>query len=174
MMENLEIRNAQIVNRNFAGKADKYNPNGTRQFSVRFNDKETIDKLIAAGWNISVKQFDEDDPNNVIGYLKVKVNFRNEKKPPIIKALSVRSDGTKIKTLIGEDKVATIDSADIENVKLVINPYEGVNLAGKPYVTGYLKTMHYTIVPDEFDNDDDEVGAVEALDDDIDLPFTAE
>jgi hypothetical protein len=34
--------------------------------------------------------------------------------------------------------------------------------------------MHYTIVPDEFDNDEDEVGAVEAMDDDIDLPFTAE
>lgn len=162
-----------LIKRNFKGASDEYNPKGYRQFSLRFSSENIIDSLMDLGWPIKKKTFD-DDPESVTGFMTVKVNFDNERKPPIIKTISLRGDGSKIKTTLSAEDCSCLDGAEIENIKLRLSPYKGTNpMTGKPYLSIYLKTMHCTIVPDDFDCDEDEEDAVEtetSVDND-DVPF---
>ena len=51
-IDNISIRDAKIMFRNFSGKPDKFNPQGGRRiFSVRLTN-ELADNLKADGWNI--------------------------------------------------------------------------------------------------------------------------
>lgn len=166
-------KDVALIKRNFKGKVDEYNPRGYRQFSLRISDADIIKSLNELGWSIKPKTF-EDDPEGVVGYISVKVNFDNERKPPIIKTISLRGDGSKVKNTITAEDCAILDSADIENIKLRLSPYKGTNpITNKPYLSVYLKTMHCTIVPDDFDCDDDEADAVEPQIEIDDMPFDA-
>lgn len=137
---NIAIENAHIIWRNFAGKPSQFNADGKRNFCVVL-DPEMADSLAEEGWNVRWRDGREegDEP---MAYLQVAVSYDNI--PPTI--LTVTSHG---KTRLNSDTVDILDWAEIENVDLVISPYNW-EVNGKRGVKAYCKNMYVTLVEDEF------------------------
>jgi hypothetical protein len=138
--KNLVVENAHIAFRNFSGKESKFNRAGNRNFSVIF-DKETGEDLKEQGWNVGIlKPRDEyDEPS-----YKLAVSVQYGKFPPKIYMVSGRK-----KTLLDEHTVGTLDFAEIDNVDLVIRPYNW-EVNGKTGVKAYVQTMYVQIREDKF------------------------
>ena len=111
-----------------------------------------LDELKDEGWNLKrFKAKDEDDDPD--WYLPVKVKY-GKVDPKIVTVLG------KKQTELTEDTIDSLDFAEIENIDIVIRPYEWTMSDGKEGVTAYCKTMYVTIAEDEFagkysDDEDD-------------------
>lgn len=138
---NVTIEGARIIFRNFKGEGSNYNRPGDRNFCVVL-DRETADLLSADGWNVKVRPPKEEGDDELI-YLKVKVAFGNY--PPVIKMVT-----SKGATPLDEDTVMMLDTAAIENVDLIISPYE-YEVNKKRGIAAYLKKMYVTIQEDDLD-----------------------
>ncbi len=140
--KNMVIENAQIQFRNFSGKEGNFNPEGNRNFCV-FLDSDIANDMKEDGWNVKwLNPRDEgDDPQ---AYLQVTVKFTNI--PP--KIVLVTSRG---KSIINEDEVKLLDTAEIERADMTITPYKW-EVNGKSGVKAYLKTLYVTIAEDEFES----------------------
>ena len=140
---NIIIENAILIYKNFKGKeVPPYNPEGCRNFCV-YIDEELARQLLNDGWNIKRRSpEDEDDPGRP--YLQVAVSFSPY--PPKITVIT--SAGQRDLT---EETVETLDGADIENVDLVIRPYNWSMPSGMHGVKAYLKTMYVTLSEDAFE-----------------------
>ena len=139
---NISVENARIIFRNFAGKATKYNPEGKRNFCLVV-DNDLADKLKDIGWNI--KYLNPRDPDEMPqAYLQVSVAFENF--PPNVFMIA----GGK-KTKLNEETINVLDYAEIENIDLIIRPYQWELPSGKSGVKAYLKNMYVTIVENEFE-----------------------
>ena len=143
----LQIDEAVITHRNFAGRGDKYNREGDRNFSLVIDDQELAEALIndvnehGVGWNVKIKPpRDEDDTPFM--FLPVKVKF-NDRGPKIYLITGDR------KNELTEDTVACLDDIDIESVDLDIRPYDGI-MSGKPFRSAYLQGIHVVQKIDRF------------------------
>lgn len=137
---NIAIENAVIMFKNFAGKAQKFNTEGDRNFCLVITP-ELAEQLTADGWSVRMtKPRDENDPP--LPYVKVKVRFDNF--PPNI---YLHSGGKTVK--MTEDMVGQLDYAEILMVDVEVSPYHWT-YGGKTGTNGYLKTMHVTIREDPF------------------------
>ena len=135
----LQVENARIIFRNFRGEADRYNAEGKRNFCLVL-DPESAEGMKEQGWNVKfLKPVQEGDAPTP--YIKVNVSYKVA--PPNV--YLVAGPGGK-KTLLTEETVNCIDTAEIENVDCVVSPYEWE--PGK--YSGYLRTMYVTIRPDPF------------------------
>lgn len=137
-MKEVRIDNAKIVFRNFSGAEGKFNPAGNRNFGVFLPD-DVAKKMEAEGWNIRWLNSYPDEPPQ--GMISVKLNFGNY--PPNIILVS---DGKM--TRLDEKTVNVLDFAELEQVDLIIRPYEW-NVSGKSGVKAYLKTGYFVLVVDE-------------------------
>lgn len=137
----IRLENARIAFKNFSGKPGQYNSEGKRNFCVML-DSELADQLSDEGWNIKhLKPREEgEDPQ---AYMSVEVNFRNI--PP--KVVLITSKG---KTILDEGDINCLDWAEIENVDLVIRPYNW-EVNGKVGVKAYIQSMWVTLAEDEFE-----------------------
>ena len=140
--KNIVIENARIGFRNFSGKEGKFNPAGRRNFCV-FLDSDLARTLEGDGWNIRWLQ-PRDDEDEEQAYLQVAVSFDNI--PP--KMILVSSNG---KSQLDEESISILDWAEIENVDLIIRPYNW-DVNGKSGVKAYVKSMYVTLVEDEFEH----------------------
>ena len=133
------IENATILKRSFSGKPDRFHMEGSRYFLLGLSHTDELN-LMNEGWN--VKHFRGEDGMDGDAYIEVAVRFDNL--PPKVTLIS-----GKVETHLDEDTISQLDSADIENVDLVLSPfYWEVN--GKSGVKAYLKTMYVTVARDEF------------------------
>lgn len=139
MMENCSPQ--QIRFRNFSGKPDKFNPEGSRNFTVIIEDLDLVEKLVDDGWNIRMlPPMEEGDPERAS--LKVAVNYNNI--PPKIVRVTKTSQ-----VILDEETVGELDTADIESFDICITPYNW-EVNGKSGVKAYLKTMYVVVEEDEF------------------------
>lgn len=138
---NINIENAIIVRRNFAGAEAKFNPAGKRNFCVIFEDMDLVERMKQDGWNVKVMEpREEGDPPHAMLQVAVSYDFY----PPKIALIK-----GKKKILIDEANVHQLDYVEIENVDLCIRPYQW-QANGKTGVKAYLKTMYLTVHEDEF------------------------
>jgi hypothetical protein len=139
--QNINVENAKLIFRNFSGKETKFNPAGSRNFCVLL-ETDIAKSLESDGWN--VKWLKPRDPTEEEqAYIQVKVAFN--KRPPNIWLIT-----SKGKTLIKEDSINILDWAEIEEVDLIINPYNWEGRDGKRGVAAYAKSMYITIIEDDF------------------------
>lgn len=139
-MNNITIRNARIIYRNFKGKGSQYNPEGCRNFSVVIDDEGFANTLMDDGWNVKpLKKRNDSDPQHY--HLPVAVVYGPY--PPTIRMIS-QSGGM----ILNEDTVSMLDWQEITNVDLIIHPRE-YEVRGQKGIKAYLKSMNVTVQEDE-------------------------
>lgn len=133
----LNIRDAHIVKRNFAGRFEDYNREGNRYFTIRIDDPEMAAALIADDWKIREgKRRNEDDSPR--WYMDVRVAF-NDYYPTKICVYS-----GNVKRELNEETIGMLDRARILKADMTIRArYWNVN--GKSGYKAYLKVLHVTI-----------------------------
>lgn len=141
----LQIDNARIVFRNFAGNATPYNNKGDRNFALVIPDEETANKLVERGWNVKVRPpRDEDD--DYFRYMSVKLSF-NGRGPAAYLVSGNRQ------TELNEDTICCLDSIDIESVDLDIRPYDWERPDGRSGRSAYLQAIRVTQKVNRFARD---------------------
>lgn len=142
----LSLENVRIGFRNFEGREGQYNKKGERSFAIFLEDHQLAQDLAAEGWNVKFPKDNENrvDPDEPARdpYMQVSVGFDNY--PPNV---FIISNGNP--TRIMADEVAMLDWAEIENVDLVIRPYEW-SVNRNSGIKAYLKSGYFTIVTDKF------------------------
>lgn len=128
----LQIDDARIIYRNFAGRGDKFNREGDRNFAVVIDDQAIADELIELGWNVKIKP-PREEGEDAFMYLPVKIKF-NERGPRVY----LESGRNRVK--LDEDTIECLDNVDIINVDLDIRPYDW-EVQDKTGRTAYLQTM---------------------------------
>ena len=137
----LQIDDARIIYRNFAGRGDKYNREGDRNFAVLIPDEEIADELTHRGWNVKVKPPREEGDTPFM-YLPVKVKF-NDRGP------SVYLRTGRVQNRLEEEDIGRLDRIDIIGVDLDIRPYDW-EVNGKTGRTAYLQSICVTQDVDRF------------------------
>ena len=142
----LQIDDARIIFRNFAGAASKFNRAGERNFALVIDDEIIADELIKEGWNVKIKPGRDEDEAPFM-YLPVKVKF-NDRGP----AVYLVTGGKRNR--LDEESVACLDDVDILSVDMDIRPYDWVIQEGTPDEksgrTAYLQSICVTQEIDRF------------------------
>lgn len=146
MAHPISIENAHLIFLNFEGKKDAFNTTGERGFAIALDPKGTLIKeLEDDGWHVKYpKERDDidDEEDTRTPYLPVKVRADNY--PP--KVILIADDN---KNILQPEEYKMIDTADIENVDLVITPYSW-EFNGKTGISAYLKSIYVTLQTDMF------------------------
>ena len=128
----LQIENARIIFRNFAGVASKFNREGDRNFAVIIPNQEICDELLDAGWNVKIKPPREDGEEPFM-YLPVKIKFNNRGPSAYVRS------GDKV-TRLNEDTISMLDEIDIASVDMDLRPYDW-EVNGKTGRSAYLEAI---------------------------------
>lgn len=129
----LEIEDARIIYRNFAGEGSKFNREGDRNFAVIIPDEETKEILVENGWNVKIKP-PRDEYEEPFMFLPVKIKF-NSRGPA---AYVVSGDSV---TRLNEDTIEMLDEIDIASVDMDIRPYDW-DVNGKTGRSAYLQAIN--------------------------------
>lgn len=153
----LQIDDARIVYRNFAGEASAYNREGDRNFAVVIETEEQAEALKAEGWNVKFKP-SRSDPDDIFRYLPVKIKF-NDRGPIIYMVMGDQE------VRLTEENVKNLDKADIARVDMDIRPYDW-EVNKKTGRSAYLSAMRVTTNMSRF-----ELAHMQREADDGDMPF---
>lgn len=137
----LQIDDARIIYRNFAGEASQFNRAGDRNFSVLIEDEQIANKLRDHGWNVKIKQAREEGDTPFM-HLPVKVKF-NDRGPSVY----LVSGSNRVK--LDEETIGMLDNIDILGVDLDIRPFDW-EVNGKAGRAAYLQSICVTQDIDRF------------------------
>ena len=143
----LQIDDARLIWRNFAGKASTYNREGDKNFALVIPDPEIAEALqndlnkFGVGWNVKAKPPREEGEAPLM-YLPVKVKF-NERGPRVF---LVSGENRR---QLDEVTIACLDSIDIAHCDLDIRPYDDEGTYG-PFRAAYLHAMEVVQDVDRF------------------------
>lgn len=129
----LQIEDARIIYRNFAGIGSKYNREGDRNFAVIIPNQEIADELIADGWAVKIKP-PRDDDDSPFMYLPVKIKFNNRGPAAYVKS------GNSVQRL-NEDTIGMLDEIDIQSVDMDLRAYDW-EVNGKTGRSAYLQAIN--------------------------------
>lgn len=129
----LQIEDARIIYRNFAGVGDMYNREGDRHFTLVIPDEKIAQALTDDGWTVKIRapKVDGEDPFMT---MKVKVNFTDW--GPHVYLVS----GKNMHKL-DERTVGRLDKVAISSVDMDIRPYDWSRPDGRSGRTAYLKSI---------------------------------
>jgi hypothetical protein len=135
------LEGRRILFRNFSGEEGRFNAKGARNFNVLLEHEEA-ELMLKDGWNVKYLQPREegDEPQP-----RLEVSVKFGKNPPRIILITSRG-----KTPLDESMVSLLDWADIENVDMIVRPYEW-EVSGRTGVKAYLKSIYVTIREDELE-----------------------
>lgn len=137
------MEGVRIIFRNFRGEESQYNREGDRNFGVLI-DENLASQLIDDGWNVKFLKNDDADEGEVPqAWLPVSVSWKG--RAPTIIAIG---DKTGHRTQLKEDDVEAMDWYDIQNVDLIVRPYNW-EVNGKTGVKAYLKSIYVTYEEDQ-------------------------
>lgn len=138
---NYTIKDAKVRWRNFAGREERFNAKGDRNFTI-FLTPEDSANLTAMGLNVKTLPQREEDaaPQDI---LKVKVNFRG--RPPSLVLVTHRG-----RTRLDEDTAGMMDTAQVEKIDLILSPYWWGD-EDKGGVAVSVSSLFMTIVEDELE-----------------------
>ena len=146
----LQIDDARIIYRNFAGRGDKYNREGDRNFAVVIPDEDMANDLTKLGWNVKIKPPREDGDTPFM-FLPVKVKFNDRGPDVYLKTGNVQNR-------LDEESVGLLDNIDIISVDLDIRPYDWIVQEGTPNEksgrSAYLQSIRVIQDVDRFAGDD--------------------
>ena len=137
----LQIDDARIIYRNFAGEASQFNRAGDRNFSVLIEDEQLANELRDRGWNVKIKQAREEGDTPFM-HLPVKVKF-NDRGPSVY----LVSGSNRVR--LDEETIGMLDSIDILGVDLDIRPFDW-EVNGKAGRAAYLQSICVTQDIDRF------------------------
>ena len=137
----LQIDDARIIYRNFAGEASQFNRAGDRNFSVLIEDEQIANELRDHGWNVKIKQAREEGDTPFM-HLPVKVKF-NDRGPSVY----LVSGSNRVK--LDEETIGMLDNIDILGVDLDIRPFDW-EVNGKAGRAAYLQSICVTQDIDRF------------------------
>jgi hypothetical protein len=149
--ETVTFRNAQIIFRNFTGKAGPYNEEGERSFAVLL-DEDLAKQLHDRGMNIKpIKKREGDEDDEQMYYLPVAVSYRI--RPP--RVYMVTGDGDVMplrKTLLTEDLLSMMDNLELAEAHMVvaISNYDVRGTKGKK---AYLQSFFGHVLMDELEQE---------------------
>ena len=141
----LQIDDARIIYRNFAGAPSKFNREGDRNFAVVIPEEEMAAQLTDLGWNVKIKPAREDGDTPFM-FLPVKVKFNG--RGPNVYLKTGRN-----KNRLDEESIGLLDDIDIVCVNLDIRPYDW-DVNGKSGRTAYLQNIEVIQDVDRFAGDD--------------------
>ena len=140
----LVIMGAEMFHLNFRGLERGKNRAGDRNFSVYINPDDA-EAMANDGWNVKY-QINKTDPNDQKPFIDVAVSYRYI--PPKI---YIRNDGAQNETLLDEESIGVIDTAEIVSADVRINPRFWKNDSGETRIKAYLDELHVIIYFDEMD-----------------------
>ena len=140
----VQIDNARIIYRNFAGAPSKFNREGDRNFAVVIDKQDIAEALTEKGWNVKIKSPREEGDEPFM-FLPVKVKF-NDRGPRVYLQNSLEG---RNRVMLDEDAVGMLDHVDIINVDLDIRPFDW-EVQGKTGRTAYLQSICVTQEVDRF------------------------
>ena len=149
----LEINDARIIWKNFAGRGDRFNREGDRNFHLVIPTQEDCDMLRADtneygdGWNVKIKPPREEGDTPFM-HMLVKVKFTG--RGPNVYLVS----GNKTVEL-NEDTISCLDEIDILSCDMDIRPYDDKLPNGNTFRTAYLSAMRVYQRVDRFAADND-------------------
>lgn len=148
----ISVENALITSRNFGGDKEqgRYAKPGRRSFTLIIEDPGMAEYLLSNGANLGYREPSKEG-ESPRWYLKILLNYANGRAPRIY----IYEDDRE--TLITEDTVSILDSADIVNVDLVFRMYQPRDPSrqwttkdGRIGASAYLDVMYVTIDVDPF------------------------
>lgn len=139
--EILEIEDARIIFRNFAGLGSKFNREGDRNFAVIIPNEEIKNQLEELGWTVKIKAPREEGDSPFM-YLPVKIKFNNRGPAAYL------ASGISV-TKLDENSIDILDDIDIQSVDMDIRPYDW-DVNGKQGRSAYLHAIRVTQNIDRF------------------------
>lgn len=134
--EYLVIEDAHIMFPNFRGIPDQFTVKGHRHFCVEITE-DVVNEMLDAGWNVR-----HTNPRNEeyqpVPYIDVNINWNYEKnKLPVVTFITSGNE-----TVIDEDVVGDLDTAEIERIDLAIEPSFYKKKDGSGWgIKGYVSTL---------------------------------
>lgn len=129
--KDLVLEGVRLIYRNFEGRKDKFNKEGDRNFGVVI-PQDMADQLVKEGWLVKCRPGrEEGDPP--LCFLHVSLRF--DVFPPRIYFVTSRG-----KTALDAKTCSMVDVADIENVDIIIRPYNWT-VDGEQGTKAYLKSI---------------------------------
>lgn len=149
----LEVNDARILWPNFAGRGDRFNREGDRNFHVIIPDQEIAEAMMnnknqyGDGWNVKIKPPREEGDAPFM-HMLVKVKFNNRGPNVYLIPCSKEEYMEKLKTKeapkpvpLTAETIACLDDIDIISADMDIRPYDDTLPNGSSFRTAYLSGM---------------------------------